>query len=80
MRVRTPTTSAERAIEERSRLLAARQAKLRPPERAPGSPESPYSPLCWVGPLPPNHPLADTLAESFARRKRLQAEKTRRGL
>jgi hypothetical protein len=78
MRINTPSTSVERELEERSRLLVARHHG-REPERLPASPEDPYAPLDLSGgPLPPQHPLADSSGE--ARYKRLQAEKRRRGL
>jgi len=70
VRVRTPLTGAERALEDTAYLVQARH-RGRDPERLPG-----WGVLTWDGPLPTNHPLADTPAE--ARAKRVAQEKQRR--
>ena len=77
MRARTPSTSAELALEQRSRLLVARRHGRRP-ERVQCS-DGTWGPLDLSGgPLPPGHPLEDTPSE--ARRKRILEERRRRGL
>ena len=72
MRARTPRTSAELALEAYALTQQARM-RGREPERT-----GPHGVLTWEGPLPPDHPLADTPSE--ARRKRILEERRRRGL
>jgi len=57
MRGRTPMTSAERFLMEAQRAREAR-ARGRAPERLPG-----FGPLLIEGPLPPSHPLGDSIEE-----------------
>src|SRR5215213_885760 len=75
VRVRTPTLSAEAAAMEYARRFEARK-HAREPQRLPL--RDGYAPLLLDGPLDPRHPLYDTASD--LRRKRLLAEKRRRGL
>lgn len=72
MRARTPRTSAEAALEH-ARWVNQARSRGREPERM-----GRFGALVIDGPLPPDHPLADSPAE--ARAKRVQAERRRRGL
>ena len=63
----TPSTSAERALEDMAYLVQARH-RGQEPSRMPG-----FGALLIDGPLPPNHPLSDSPSE--ARRKRIAEER-----
>jgi len=75
MKIRTPSTSAELALEAHSRTLQGRRHG-REPQRLPL--QGGYAPLLLDGPLDPRHPLYDSA--SGIRRKRILEERRRRGL
>ena len=72
MRIRTPRTSAEAALEH-VRWVNQARSRGKEPERM-----GRFGAIVIDGPLPLNHPLSDSPAE--ARAKRIAQERRRRGL